>query len=108
MFNAKPDLAITLPGIVIAYEAKFTQAFGREQTSRTERIVEVWRTLLYDDLGFASPPNALTAAIGPQSAKPDISWEWLLDLATETYPLEDRTRLAIQSAVRWLIQNSAG
>ena len=59
MFNAKPDLAITLPGIVIAYEAKFTQAFGREQTSRTERIVEVWRTLLYDDLGFASPPNAL-------------------------------------------------
>jgi hypothetical protein len=105
VFNAKPDLAIALQGTVIAYEAKFTQAFGRDQTTRTERIVEIWKALLYEDLGFSSPPNALTAAIGPERSNPDISWEWLLDMANDTYPPDDRTRLAIYSAVRLLSQS---
>lgn len=108
MFNAKPDLAITLPGVIIAYEAKFTQPFDPEQTSRTESIAQVWSEVLFEDLGFDNPPDTLVATIGPRRAGPDISWEWLSDRVGEIYPPEDRTYIAMQNAVDLLSDNTAG
>ena len=108
MFNAKPDLAITMPSTVIAYEAKFTQPFDAEQTSRTESIAQVWSEVLYRDLGYESSPSAIVATIGSSEADPDISWEWIFDRAAETYPPEDRTYIAIQGAVDLIQGNTAG
>jgi hypothetical protein len=102
MFNAKPDLAVTVPGVIIAYEAKFTQAFESEQTSRTEKITQVWSEILYEDLGFKNPPSYFVSTIGPGKLKPDISWEWLLRVAGETFATDDRTYIALQNAVSLL------
>ena len=108
MFNAKPDLAITLPSAIIAYEAKFTQAFDDEQTTRTKKIAEVWSEVLFEDLGFGNPPAALVATIGPSRASPDISWEWIFERTSETYPSDDRTFIAIQNAVQLLSETVYG
>ena len=102
MFNAKPDLAITIKDSIIVYEAKYTQRFNEQQLQRTERISQVWGKLLYCDLGFDCPPRTIVSKIGPKVLEPDISWEWIFQLAAETYPSSDRTYVAMSSAVDYL------
>jgi hypothetical protein len=102
MFNAKPDLAITFSNSLIVYEAKYTQSFDDAQLKRTQNIGEVWRNLLYRDLGFESPPSTTVSTIGPAVFKPDISWEWIFGLVQLTYPSDDRTYVAMRSAVEYL------
>lgn len=64
MFNAKPDLAITIDDLLISCEAKFTQNFDDAQLSRTQNITAIWASeLLYRDLGFTSPPKAIVVKI---------------------------------------------
>ena len=102
MFNAKPDLAIGTSNTMVVYEAKYTQSFGDEQLRRTERIAEVWANLLYADLGFERPPRMITSTIGPAAFGPDVSWEWIADLAEHTFPESDRTRIAFINARRYI------
>lgn len=105
MFNAKPDLAITLGSSLIVYEAKYTQRFDDLQLKRTQNIGEVWRKLLYEDIGFESPPSMTVSTIGPAAFKPDVSWEWIFELVQQTYPSNDRTYIAMGSAVEYLERN---
>jgi hypothetical protein len=46
MFNAKPDLAITVDDLLISVEAKFTQKFDEVQFRRTQNITNIWAELL--------------------------------------------------------------
>lgn len=108
MFNAKPDLAVAVPGVVVAYEAKFTQAFDPEQTSRTKKIAQEWSEILYEDLGFDTPPGVFLSTIGPAQFETDITWEWLVGMAGETLATEDRTLIALRNAVALLSGNVAG
>jgi len=101
-FNAKPDLAIAGPKDLIVYEAKFTQAFDPGQLERTTKIADIWATILYADLGFATKPKVLIARIGHASADPDVSWNWLAEAAASTYAAQDRTRIALANAVAFL------
>lgn len=105
MFNAKPDMAIALSDSLIVYEAKYTQPFDDRQLERTENIGQVWRKLLYGDLGFDSPPSLKVSTIGPAAFKPDVSWEWVFELVQQTYPAGDRTYVAIGNAVDYLAEN---
>ena len=102
MFNAKPDLAIATGDSLIVYEAKYTQPFNEQQLKRTDRICQVWSKLLYGDLGFESPPKAIVSKIGPEVFNPEVSWEWIFDLAKLTYPATDRTYIAMRNAVKYL------
>ena len=104
MFNAKPDLAITTKDSIIVYEAKYTQRFDERQLKRTENIGQVWSRLLHDDLGFENPPRMIVSRIGPKVFGPEISWEWIYQLASETYPSNDRTYVALNSAIAYLNQ----
>ena len=108
MFNAKPDLAITTPAVIVSYEAKFTEAFDPRQITRTEKIAEVWSQILYEDLGYEYPPSFLASTVGPARSAPDVSWEWLLDLVRETLVPQDRTLIAFENAVALLAGNVAG
>jgi hypothetical protein len=42
MFNAKPDLAITIDDYLMTFEAKFTEKFDCTQLGRTWKITEAW------------------------------------------------------------------
>lgn len=108
MFNAKPDLAITTQDTIFVYEAKFTESFDSDQLDRTNKIAEVWARLLYDDLGFAMQPKHVMATIGPSKLNPTITWEWLFDLVKETYPIDDRTYIAVSNAVSLLSSKFGG
>lgn len=108
MFNAKPDLAITTQDQIVAYEAKYTEPFNLEQIRRTEKIAQVWSRLLSEDLGFAREPRVIVSKIGPSKFVPEISWEWLFDLAQKTYISDDRTYIAMSNAVRFLSERLAG
>ena len=108
MFNAKPDLAITVADAMVVYEAKYTEPFDTAQLKRTERIAEVWSKVLYRDVGFDDPPHIITAKLGPARFKPDLSWEWIAELAEQTYPPTDRTRIALTNARRYLADTTGG
>lgn len=102
MFNAKPDLAITTADSLIVYEAKFTQGFDGVQLKRTKHISKVWSKLLCGDLGFEGPPKTIVSKLGARVFDPEVSWEWIFDLVKQTYPPNDRTYIAIRSAVSYL------
>jgi hypothetical protein len=102
MFNAKPDLALVLPGCLIVFEAKFTEQFDGVQLQRTRKIAEVWATLLYDDLGFPAPPPFAVAKLGDEHPDVHLSWQDCPRIAAETYPPTDRTRIAFECAVELL------
>ena len=42
MFNAKPDLAITINNYLLVFEAKLTLQFDDEQIKRTKNIAQAW------------------------------------------------------------------
>lgn len=102
MFNAKPDLVITIDDLLLVCEAKFTEKFDDKQISRTEKIAQVWAELLYEDLGFTEKPIYTVFKLGAANSNPDISWEEVSEIAEQTYPEDDRTRVAIRSGVEIL------
>lgn len=99
MFNAKPDLVITIDNLMLVFEAKFTESFDDEQLTRTKNIAQVWASLLYKDLGFDEPPVYTVFKLGAGKYDPEISWLNINDIAKETYPENDRTRIAMQNGV---------
>jgi hypothetical protein len=102
MFNAKPDLAITIDNKLLVFEAKFTEPFDEEQMERTRKIGEVWSKLLYEDLGFAKPPEFSVITLGDERFNPDISWTQILSIAEETFKPGDLSLIALQNGVNWL------
>jgi len=102
MFNAKPDLVITIDNLLLVCEAKFTEKFDKEQIIRTEKIVQVWAELLYEDLGFTEKPIYTVFKLGAANSNPDISWEEVSKIAENTYHEDDRTRVAIKSGTKIL------
>lgn len=102
MFNAKPDLVITIDNLLLVCEAKFTEKFDQEQLERTWNIAEVWSKLIYKDLGFNEPPVYTVFKLGARKENPEISWQNINEIAKATYGDDDRTRLAINAGVEIL------
>lgn len=103
MFNAKPDLVITIDNLLITFEAKFTQKFDDEQLSRTQNITHIWASeLLFSDLGFTSPPKTILAKIGASGYSPDITWDDVFEIQQHFFGPNDRSYIAFQSASRLL------
>ena len=102
MFNAKPDLVISIDNILLVCEAKHTQKFDENQIQRTENIAEVWTNLLFDDLGFNDRPIYSVFKLGAKKFNPDINWEQISKIADETYPENDRTRICIKAGTELL------
>ncbi|MBU1667718.1 hypothetical protein KKC13_04810 [bacterium] len=102
MFNAKPDLVITIDNILLVCEAKHTESFDKEQLKRTWNIAEVWATLLYKDIGFSEPPIYTLFKLGGATFKPDINWTSISQIADKTYNENDRTRIAIKAGAELL------
>jgi len=102
MFNAKPDLVITIDNTLLVCEAKLIEKFDEEQLTRTRNIAEVWAMLLYKDLGFLEPPTYSVFKLGAKNYSPDINWTSILEITTQTYNEYDRTRIAITAGVELL------
>ncbi|NOX45427.1 MAG: hypothetical protein GXO89_00435 [Chlorobi bacterium] len=102
MFNAKPDLAITIDNKLIVIEAKFTEAFDEVQMKRTRNIAEVWASLLYEDFGFTKKPEYDVYKLGAKKYRPNIKWTEVLDIARNTYRNGDRTLSSIENGVNLL------
>lgn len=102
MFNAKPDLVITIDNLLLVCEAKFTEKFDQEQLERTWNIAEVWSTLLYKDLGFNEPPTFTVFKLGALKNDPHICWCDIYEIADGTYPEHDRTWIALKSGIELL------
>jgi hypothetical protein len=102
MFNAKPDLVITIDTVLLVCEAKFTELFDDIQLKRTRNIAEVWATLLFEDIGFTESPAYTVFKLGAEKYYPDISWTDILEIAKQTYGENDRTRKAITAGVELL------
>jgi len=102
MFNAKPDLVITIDNLLLVCEAKHTESFDEEQLKRTGNIAEVWATLLYKDLGFSEPPFYAVFKLGAAIFNPHITWTNISEIADLTYNNNDRTRIAIKAGVELL------
>jgi len=100
MFNAKPDLAVCIGDELLIYEAKLTLDFDPRQMERTKKIGEVWGKLLFQDLGYLSPPTVKIRTLGLLKCKPepDISWETIAGIAETIYPEGDRTRSVLAHA----------
>jgi|TARA_B100001964_G_C13996595_1_gene493042 hypothetical protein len=101
MFNAKPDLVICWDENLWIYEAKFTLNFNRTQLKRTEKIGNVWASLLYNDLGFDRIPNVRVLTLGLQKYNPNVSWEDIASIAAKVYPKSDNTRVALENALNF-------
>ena len=102
MFNAKPDLVLTIDNLLLVCEAKHTESFDEEQLKRTWNIAEVWATLLYKDIGFLVPPIYSVFKLGGATFKPHISWTTVSEIAEQIYNQNDRTRIAIKAGVELL------
>lgn len=99
MYNAKPDLVICYNENLLIYEAKFTLGFDNEQLDRTNKIGEVWKKLLYQDLEFDAPPKITVLKLGLDKYKPDVSWTDILTIASKYLDDNDLSLLAIYNAV---------
>ncbi len=102
MFNAKPDLVLTIDNILLVCEAKHTESFDEEQLKRTWNIADVWATLLYKDIGFSEPPIYSVFKLGAASFNPHINWTDIAEIADQTYNDNDRTRIAIKAGAELL------
>ncbi len=69
MFNAKPDLAITINNYLLVFEAKLTLKFNDEQIKRTKNIAQVWAKLLYEDMEFKKEPEFTVLKLGAAKLK---------------------------------------
>jgi hypothetical protein len=102
MFNAKPDLVITIDNLLIVFEAKFTENFDDEQFRRTQNIAEVWSKLLYRDLGFENQPHLIAAKIGAAKCSPDISWDEIFEIQKRFFKMNDRSYTAFENGLKLL------
>lgn len=102
MFNAKPDLAITVDQFLLVFEAKFTEAFDENQMTRTRNIAEVWSNLLSDSLGFSGSPKRCVVKLGASKFNPDISWGEVHSILPRFYGESDRTSVAFNGALKLL------
>ena len=102
MFNAKPDLVVTIDDFLFVFEAKFTEKFVQTQIERARKITEIWARILYTDLGFSLPPAYAVIKIGASRYNPDISWEKISEIAMEHYPANDRTYITFENAIKLL------
>ncbi len=103
MFNAKPDLVICYNENLLIYEAKFTLGFDNEQLDRTNKIGEVWQSLLYKDLEFETTPNIQVLKLGLEKFKPDVSWSDVLKIAKKYLEKNDLSLVAISNAVTFQV-----
>lgn len=102
MFNAKPDLAITVDDVLLTFEAKFTEAFDDTQLRRTWKIAQVWASpLLYKDLGFRRTPAYTVAKLGLSRHRPDLTWQEVFSIAKEFYSDTDRSLVAFRNALNY-------
>lgn len=98
MFNSKPDMALTFNGHLVLIEAKFTQKRDGKQIALARKIVRVWASILYEDLGFAELPKAYAVAtLGAH--KDDITWSDVANIADQYYNENDISRRAFRYAV---------
>jgi len=102
MFNAKPDLVITINNKLLVIEAKFTEAFDEIQLKRTENIASVWAKLLYNDFGFKVEPEFFVIKLGAMKFEPHINWTDILQIAQKTYGENDRSLIALKNGVELL------
>lgn len=102
MFNAKPNLVITVDNLLLVCESKFTELFDQAQLTRAKKMAEVWATMLYKDFGFTEPPVYAVFKLGAQKSNPDISWTTITQIASKTYGSQDRTRIALEAALEHL------
>jgi hypothetical protein len=100
MFNAKPDLLICEGNNLFVFEAKFKLGFDAAQLGRTDQIAEVWRELLYEDLGFEQQPDNKRKTIGLAKYGPDISWERIHELAMKWLGPEDFSTRVLSKVLR--------
>lgn len=107
MFNAKPDLVITIDNLLLVCEAKFTEKFDQKQMNRTWNIAEVWSTLLYKDIGYNEPPFYTVFKLGVGKDNPNISWEDVAVIAKEIYNENDRTRIALGAGIVFIKQTNS-
>jgi hypothetical protein len=106
MFNAKPDLVLTVDNFLLVCEAKHTKSFDDEQLKRTWNIAEAWATILYQDLGFTEVPNYTVFKLGGGKFNPHVNWTAIAEIAEKTYNEKDRTRIAIRAGVELLKRHS--
>ena len=104
MFNAKPDLVLTIDDKLFVIEAKFTEKFDEEQLKRTKNITEVWAELLYNEFGFSNRPNYAVVKLGASKFNADITWKDICTIAQDTYQPEDKSRIAFNLGFE-LLQN---
>lgn len=95
-FNAKPDLVVCEGSNLFAFEVEYTLNFDSEQLVRTKRIAEIWKNLLYRDLGFAAKPSVHVRKVGLEKHNPDISWEKIAGIARRHLREGDLTNIAFQ------------
>lgn len=104
VFNAKPDLALTIDNILLVGEAKFTESFDSKQIKLTNLIATIWSEVLFKTLGFKKPPNYAVFKLGKSNSKQtkiksDISWGDVLKIAKETYSKNDRSLKSLINGV---------
>lgn len=102
MFNAKPDLAITIDNLLIVFEAKLTEDFDAVQLQRTKNIADVWSKLLGADLGFERLPEVVIAKISAAKFCPDISWNEIFELQSHFFKPGDRSYIAFCNGLQLL------
>lgn len=105
MFNAKPDLVLTIDKNILVFEAKFTESFDDLQMKRTSNIAQVWAYLLFEDFGFFEMPKYNIFKLGSKKNEPDISWEEIFEIAKGIYQENDRSLIAFENGVNLLKQN---
>lgn len=102
MFNAKPDLVITIDNLLLVCEAKHTEKFDELQLKRTWNIAEVWASLLFKDFGFNQQPIYSVFTLGSAKYLPNISWNNIHEISEKTFKENDRTRIAIKAGLEIL------
>jgi hypothetical protein len=104
MFNAKPDLVLTIDNKLFVIEAKFTEKFNEDQLNRTLNIAQVWSELLYQEYGFSCKPEYAVVKLGASKYNPNITWEDVSSIGDRTYPLNDKSRIAFNLGLNLLNQ----
>jgi hypothetical protein len=103
MFNAKPDLAITIDNYLLVFEAKFTEKFDDAQLIRTGKIAQVWASdLLFRELGFKNAPTYTVVKLGLKESDSDITWRDIWGIAEKmNFAATDRSYRAFKNALNY-------
>jgi hypothetical protein len=103
MFNAKPDLAITIDNYLLVFEAKFTEKFDDDQLIRTWKIAQVWASdLLFRELGFKKAPMYTVVKLGLKEGDSDITWREIWGIAEKmNFAATDRSYKAFKNALNY-------